>query len=407
MRDGLICGTIKENNMSGNNMENKEVLKEQDSKNNNSFATEETVEIKEKQEKKKNKKEKKNKKKKSITLEELYPEWMEYYESSCSSLASVKRYSSEWDRFYEKAELIKIPLKDLKVVDMEMWLNNQIKTYSLTRKKYYTMSRIIRGSFEYAYKKEYIKKNTFDKVEVNSKLFQKEQKKADKTEVFTDQESEDIIKAAYEDFQEKPNDTTPLAVILAFCLGTRPGETVAICTDDIMERKIHIHRSEVGVFEKADADGVHYTRKCVRAEDHTKTSAGDREVYLTEDAHTVINLVKEVNRKNRYTGKFLFVLDGKRIKETGVKWRLEKYCKHLGIEVRTPHKIRKTVISKMLDGGMNLNTVRKMVGHEDEKTTLRNYYFDRREENEIYSQFQEIIGFKEFNVAWIPKSLTA
>ena len=44
MRDGLICGTIKENNMSGNNnMENQEVLKEQDSKNNNSFATEETV----------------------------------------------------------------------------------------------------------------------------------------------------------------------------------------------------------------------------------------------------------------------------------------------------------------------------------------------------------------------------
>lgn len=59
---------------------------------------------------------------------------MEYYESSCSSLASAKRYSSEWDRFYEKAELIKIPLKDLKVVDIEMWLNNQIKTYSLTRK---------------------------------------------------------------------------------------------------------------------------------------------------------------------------------------------------------------------------------------------------------------------------------
>ena len=53
---------------------------------------------------------------------------------------------------------------------MEMWLNNQIKTYSLTRKKYYTMSRIIRGSFEYAYKKEYIKKNTFDKVEVNKKI---------------------------------------------------------------------------------------------------------------------------------------------------------------------------------------------------------------------------------------------
>lgn len=55
--------------MSGNNnMENQEVLKEQDSKNNNSFATEETVEIKEKQEKRKIRKGRKIRKRRALHL---------------------------------------------------------------------------------------------------------------------------------------------------------------------------------------------------------------------------------------------------------------------------------------------------------------------------------------------------
>lgn len=43
------------------------------------------------------------------------------------------------------------------------------------------------------------------------------------------------------------------------------------------------------------------------------------------------------------------------------------------------HKIRKTYISALLDSGININEIRKQVGHEDERTTLHNYSFNRIE----------------------------
>ena len=49
----------------------------------------------------------------------------------------------------------------------------------------------------------------------------------------------------------------------------------------------------------------------------------------------------------------------------------------MGIIQKSSHKARKTYISCLIDGRVNINTVREMVGHADEKTTLRNYVFDR------------------------------
>jgi hypothetical protein len=36
----------------------------------------------------------------------------------------------------------------------------------------------------------------------------------------------------------------------------------------------------------------------------------------------------------------------------------------------------------LLDGDVNLDTVRRVSGHVDSRTTLNNYCFDRAEENE-------------------------
>ena len=53
-----------------------------------------------------------------------------------------------------------------------------------------------------------------------------------------------------------------------------------------------------------------------------------------------------------------------------------------GIIHRSSHKARKTQISTLLDWDVNLDTVRRVSGHVDSRTTLNNYCFDRTEENE-------------------------
>lgn len=54
----------------------------------------------------------------------------------------------------------------------------------------------------------------------------------------------------------------------------------------------------------------------------------------------------------------------------------------MGIIHKNSHKTRKTYISALIDGKVNINTIREMVGHADERTTYNNYCFDRSTEDE-------------------------
>ena len=48
-----------------------------------------------------------------------------------------------------------------------------------------------------------------------------------------------------------------------------------------------------------------------------------------------------------------------------------------GIERCTPHDLRRTLVTRLLDTGIDINTVRQIVGHQDVNTTAR---YDRRDE---------------------------
>ena len=59
------------------------------------------------------------------------------------------------------------------------------------------------------------------------------------------------------------------------------------------------------------------------------------------------------------------------------------------IERKSSHKARKTCISTMIDGGVNINTIREMVGHADERTTYNNYCFDRATDAEKHAKIEQ------------------
>ena len=191
-------------------------------------------------------------------------------------------------------------------------------------------------------------------------------------------------KSASSKYEENPDNTTSLAVILQFYLGVRPGELVALKESDVSRDYIHIQHMETSCYtEGADRKFRKTSREVV---EHTKTDAGDREIPLIEKAKLVIKLAMDANERNGCSGSYLFMNQGKRITENAIACRLRKYCRHLDIPYRSPHKVRKTVISSMIDEGININTVRKIIGHEDERTTYNNYCYDRKRPEEIVSQ---------------------
>ena len=102
-------------------------------------------------------------------------------------------------------------------------------------------------------------------------------------------------------------------------------------------------------------------------------------------------------QQNKASGQdgYLFVVDGKRIYDTAIRWRVQKYCKKANIVYRSPHKIRKTWISKLIDAKVNINTIRELAGHEDERTTYKNYCYDRKTEKQRQEQMEEALVFKQ------------
>lgn len=332
-----------------------------------------------------------------LTLELLYPEWLQYYSLHTKASGTVKRITNDWKRYYQKDTLIKQPLTSLSKLQLDKWVHGMIKKHGMTKTNYYNMSIIIRQMMLYAKESKYVTHNPFEEVKVNSKMFCKCKKKDSTTQVYTLEEEVAIVEKAWEDYQKKPEVTTPLAVILMFYFGVRIGEIVAFKDIDIEGNYIEVNRMERRVFETVD--GVEYKQKGRAVVEHAKTSAGNRKIYLVKDAKKILNIIIETNESNKIAHDcYLFINDGIRIYDSAVRWRVEKYCAQAGIQYKSPHKIRKTYISKLIDDDVNINTIRELVGHEDERTTYKNYCFSRKTKNQTQTQLEKTLVIdKKYN----------
>lgn len=60
---------------------------------------------------------------------------------------------------------------------------------------------------------------------------------------------------------------------------------------------------------------------------------------------------------------------------------------------KSSHCARKTYTSALMDANINIRTIAKTVGHADERTTLRNYTFDRNEKDERLKKIENALNY--------------
>lgn len=331
---------------------------------------------------------------KHITLQSLYPEWLNYKSLHTEASSYVRRINNDWNKYYIDMPIIKIPLVQLDKITLDTWAHELIRSYSLTKTQYYNITVIIRQSLDLAVDKGIIEKNPFSDVKINSKLFRITKKKADATQVFLVEEQTQIENEAINDFMES-NYSACLGIALCFQLGARLGEMVALKWSDINEEKnnyLHIQRMERKIHTQ-QADG---TWKCTGYEvvEHTKSSAGDRNIYISLKARKLFEKIRLWNKQNGFKNEEYIFLgkNGKRIHCKALDTRIRKYCRHLGISEKSMHKIRKTYISTLIDSNLvNINTIREMVGHEDERTTFRNYCYNRNSDLQTQANIEQAL----------------
>ena len=332
-----------------------------------------------------------------VTLRRLFPEWLKYKWAQTDASSYIKRLSADWKKYYNDDTFISdTPIEEFNKNNLSRWAHEKIKAEKLDKKRYYNMSIIVRQILDYAVDEGILEVNVFRKVRINTKLFRRKKKPAAVTQVFMTDEKPKLVAYLMERFNGKPSYTAPLAVMLAFETGLRIAELVGLRSSDICDNYLEVERQEVRRFEFVDE----YTMKFCGFElvDYVKSDDGYREVYLTTRAREIIKLVMNANINNgEQCEDFLFVYRGKRMTHYAIQSMLIKCCKKVGISNKTMHKIRKTYISDLIDGGVSLDEVRRQAGHADEKTTLACYHFNRKTSAQTENQIEAALDPEKGN----------
>ena len=153
-------------------------------------------------------------------------------------------------------------------------------------------------------------------------------------------------------------------------IGTRDAAVIAIMYSG------GLRREEVTKLDLEDFDETN--RKLVI---HGKRSK-ERAVYLADGAVLALNDWMKI-RGNEPGPVFIEVnkggnlVEGKRITTQAIYYLLKSRAKRASVENFSPHDIRRTFVSDLLEAGVDIATVARMAGHSSVDTTAR---YDRRPE---------------------------
>lgn len=242
---------------------------------------------------------------------------------------------------------------------------------------------MLNGIFTYALEKELIKRNPMTGMKVSMTHIRKPEKKEQSEVVFTNAEK-DLLRNTIKQDTANFKTSVGYAILLAFQLGLRVSELVALKWSDIKDKKIHIQREEI-IYDKYDDNCKLIERSHHEIVDRTKSYDGNRFLPLTPTALKILEDVQAWNTEHNIHSDFIFAdKNGNHFNRQRINSMLYHYCEVINIDRKSSHKIRKSVITQLLMEIENKKSVQIFAGHKHIETTL-SYYYDTSSEEEFYT----------------------
>lgn len=302
------------------------------------------------------------KEQREILLSDIFQEWssqkLEYGEIQKQT---YDRYKTDFHRFFDNSDIAEKDIRKITEDDLELFIRETIRRKGLSNKAYGGLRLLIIGIFKYAKKKKLTEISItqfMGDLDLPKKCFSKKVIK-DEESVFTDSEVEKISSYIRENVS-----LINYGILLAFQTGVRVGELCALKYSDIIGNKLCIRRTEIR-YRGRDGKYVFEVRES------PKTEAGNRDIILNSDAQRTLKVIRKLNP----FGEYMFMNDGKRIKEKAFSVKIVKICRYVGIKERSMHKARKTYATKLINGGVDESLVVKQMGHTSIDCTKNHYYF--------------------------------
>lgn len=299
------------------------------------------------------------------------------FETGSISESTVTRYKYDFIRFYSGIENQKIT--NISTYELEEFLKKQKAFYELDAKGYAKLLAITRLIFKKAKRLglvDFRVDDVISDIEWGRNAFRKERR--DEEEVFSDEEVKKLV--GY--FKANPTGKH-LGLLLCFVTGLRIGELSTLKWEDILEDSIIVRRTETCW---SDEDGRYHCE----VKNLPKTDAGKRVVPIPEQGMWIIEELRKLNPN----GPFIFMVNGARSRTVYFRKAMEKACDAVDILRRSPHKIRKTYASILLDNNVSEKIVTENMGHTTIDTTNASYARRRKSRKQMR---ETVSSIPEFN----------
>lgn len=315
-------------------------------------------------------------------VKDIFKEWIDRkLEIGEIKEPTYERYNIDFGRYFQIFGERKI--KSVTEDEIEDFIIDCITQFHLTQKGYSNLRTIIYGIFKRARKKKYVQfgiTEVINNMDMSRKIF-KSSRKADHEEIFDDEEFEKLEKCLMERL-----DLTNLGLLLMLFTGIRVGELAVLKWADYEGSSIKIQRTET---RYKDSTGKY----AYEIKESPKTEAGIREVIIPSQCKWIVRKIRYLNP----FGEYMFEKDGIRTKTYSFRKRLYHVCDQIGIPRRSPHKIRKTYASILLDNHVSEKVIIDLMGHTDIKCTNK-YYGRNRKNNEKKAEILNSIPEFQINI---------
>lgn len=318
------------------------------------------------------------------TIKEVFDEWnARRLRLEKISKSSYDRYNQFYDRHY--GEFGKNRIKSVDPEEYVEFLEEEVPKKKLTSKAFTGLKTVTRGLLKRAKKRKLITfsvEEIFEDLELTDKDFSYIIKD-NAEEVFDELEMPLVI----EWIEEQKPSLLNLGILLLFVTGVRIGELASFKWSDWDGYAIHIRRTET---RYKDSEG----HEVYEIKEFPKTPAGVRTVVIPLSCQWII---KEIRKINPF-GEFMFERKtSSRIKTYSFRWRLYRICEKIEIVKKSPHKVRKTYASILLDNKIPEKNVIEQMGHTDISCTKQSYSKNRKT-NETKAELLDTIP--DFHIAY-------
>ena len=327
---------------------------------------------------------------KNLLLPFVFDRWIAYRLSTTNRETTVRRNETDFRKYYLNEplskDLLTTPLNLLTKNDLEEWAYRMIKKYHLTQKAYSNMTLIIRQIYTYLVDENILEQNTFERVHIRTSAFRKTRKKSAQSQIFFPDEIEAIFRSVSERLLET-NDEAYLAIPMMYYTGIRIGECLALKFEDFDQERgtLCISRSLIRR-DRRNEDGSWNTSRYV-IEDYLKQNADPRTILVTDECFEILQQIRAIRKVKGYISPYLFEVKT----PNNIEMKLYRICDELEIPRRSPHKLRKTYVSELMNSRLDPDFIRTQVGHKDLLTTWNAYTYTTTRDEEMLRKIADAL----------------